>query len=1198
MNLNKIEINGFKSFVHRTELNFSGGITAVLGPNGCGKTNIVDAIRWVLGEQKTRMLRNTKMENVIFNGTRVRKPLGMAEVHMTLSNEDGSVSTIDQAEIRISRRLYRSGLSEYFINGELARLKDIKNILIDTGLGSHTYSIIEREMVDSVISDKDDDKRFLLEEAAGVMRYRMQREEALRKIKQTESDLTRLADILAELDKELRSLRYQLGKAKRYTRLKEKVDVMESALVKKSLFDLLQKIDSVKEERKHHEGITLSDENEITLLEDRLQEARIEATEKERRLGDLHESRYKISQELQQHEERIAVLTERITVGKNRMVEDGEEIERATRKRSSLEGERKTFDGRVEQQLAELSKNEKELHERDATLKVCSRELAGLKIKLRDKKQLVLDLVREKERVRGTKEHLETRATEILEKINTSARENDGLRKTETKLATLVAEAEKLVIAKKARLAEVRALLDTVSVKSEEVLGSLSTCEEDWTRANIELNRLTEKKEYLIRIKDEHSRAEGGVLAEELRLKGILADHVRVEKKYRRCFEACLSPVLSGILAGSRKDALDALSRIRNAGNGRVQLLYPGDGKDRERAKDIDGTLGYALDHIKGDKVVIRYLEPYLADVLIAEDVDTAIGALRNNTSARIVTLDGVFFDGAGRIIVAGTDDIDMTLLEFEAKLHELNDLIERVASRAERLAERKSELNDSKARLLEEAAALRKGLGEADEEVGRISAEQRGHEIELVKVREKLSALESMTIEHRAVLEAIEEKLAKAGADPRKEPPIDDDDLSTLEQKVVDMEREKEGFAEAAGRLRLEVATITGKMGAAREKLNNIVSLDGELKELVVSREEDAARCAAENTVSEEQIVETRSVIAVLHEQVEGVEKEIEGVKEDYEETRKQCGELETNVKQLKNQSDEKKENLQRCNLELATLETRTTGLIEKARENFNQDLEAYTRDRDRFDPAEWEQLDVEGLDELRTKVEQFGPVNMLALDEYTEKKDRFDFLAKQKQDLDEAKDSLVQAIRRINREARRRLSETFEKVRQNFKSTFLTLFDGGEADLLFVDSDDPLEAKIKIVASPKGKRLHDISSLSGGERALVALALLFAIYLVKPSPFCVFDEVDAPLDDANIGRFVAMLKSFTDRTQFIVITHNKKTMEAADNLYGVTMQEPGVSRMISVHIGEVDKFTDKGAKRHAATMTEPAGDEVPVQT
>jgi chromosome segregation protein len=335
LNLKRIEISGFKSFENRLSLNFMGGITAVLGPNGCGKTNIVDAIRWVLGEQKTRLLRNSKMENVIFNGTRTRKPLGMAEVHLTLSNEDRALP-IDYSEVTISRKLYRDGTSEYCLNGELARLKTIRGILVDTGLGNHMYSIIEREMVDSVISEKEQDKRFLLEEAAGVMRYRIQREEALRKIAHTETDLTRLGDILQELEKEIRSLRYQMGKARRYTRLKEKLEVLEAALIKRSLFDLLSELDQIKEEKTHHEGITLADDNEITIREDRVQELRIEGSETERRLQDLYESRHDVSRSLQRYEERIAILNERIGSNTNRIRENEEEIERSRTKLSSL----------------------------------------------------------------------------------------------------------------------------------------------------------------------------------------------------------------------------------------------------------------------------------------------------------------------------------------------------------------------------------------------------------------------------------------------------------------------------------------------------------------------------------------------------------------------------------------------------------------------------------------------------------------------------------------------------------------------------------------------------------------------------------------------------------------------------------------------------------------------------------------------
>jgi chromosome segregation protein len=370
---------------------------------------------------------------------------------------------------------------------------------------------------------------------------------------------------------------------------------------------------------------------------------------------------------------------------------------------------------------------------------------------------------------------------------------------------------------------------------------------------------------------------------------------------------------------------------------------------------------------------------------------------------------------------------------------------------------------------------------------------------------------------------------------------------------------------------------------------------LDAELRELVVYREEDAKRCVDEIETEKTEIAEARGKIQAFHTDVEKIERDIDEAKSSHEDVKQRCDRLEKELRELKEQREHKKENVQRCALEIATRETRIKDLIEKARENFNQDIEACVRDRSLFDPTEWEKLDVDVLGDLRRTVEAFGPVNMLALDEFNQRKERFDFLSKQKADLDEAKESLNQAIRRINKEARRRISETFDQVRANFKTTFVTLFDGGEADLLFEESDDPLEAKIKLVANPKGKRLQDISSLSGGERALVALSLLFAIYLVKPSPFCVFDEVDAPLDDANVSRFVRLLKSFTDRTRFIVITHNKKTMEAADCLYGVTMEEPGVSKMISVHIGEVDRFRERRTARDKAAET---AEEVSLQT
>lgn len=1198
MNLKKLEISGFKSFMNPLDMNFSGGITAVLGPNGCGKTNIVDAIRWVLGEQKTRMLRNTKMENVIFNGTKLRKPLGMAEVHMTLTNDD-RVFPVDHDEVTISRRLYRSGLSEYHLNGQAARLKDIKGLLIDSGLGSHTYSIIEREMVDSVISDRDQDKRFLLEEAAGVVRYRVQREEALRKIKHTETDLTRLADILAELEKELRSLRYQMGKARRYAALREQVDGMEAVLVKRALHDLLLKSDAVKEERTHHESITLADENEITLREDRLQEARISGAELERQLQDHHEERYKLSQFLQQREESIAILTERVATNKNRIEEDEEEVQRSISRISRLAEDMVLFRSAIEKKERELGGRKLELSEREGELSEVSHVLEGIKRQLRDKKQLALDLVREKERERGLREHMSNRLEELEARKQEASEEARGLRPQEE---TLGGRSRELARAATERRGEVdrlsRALEDTAS-RSDGVLDMLSKCEDEYSRASIEQHRNQEKKEYLERIRNEHSRGEE-FLSKDDRIRGILADHVKVEKPYRKCFEACLAPVLNGLMTASKDEALGCLDSIRKAGAGRLQLLYPNGGGSRGAEVRSPHVVGAALDFIGGDKQVMEYLEPHLGDVVVTRDVEAAIAVLAEAPHARVATMDGVFFDGSGRILISGVDDIDMTLLEFDAKIAELTERIAELTKRTHELTERKDRLGAEKTELSATATRLKQELRTAEAERDRSADAQRESEVELARVREKLVALDTTVAEAALNVAEIQARLREEHEETVKgdDETTTDEELTRMENRAVELDREKESIGEAAGKIRLEIATISGEIATSSEKLKNLEVLDGELKELIRTREEDAVRRREEIVEAEKEIADSRRGIGEQHRRIEAVEKEIEDVKSGHREIKDNCSELEAELKELKSQRDLKKENLQRCSLELATLDTRITGLLEKARENFNQDLAPYVEDRSKFDASDWSEMNEEDLVTLRTKLEMFGPVNMLALDEFNEKKERFDFLSRQKADLDQAKEDLLQAIRRINREARRRLSETFEIVRKNFRDTFLTLFDGGEADLLFVDSDDPLEASIKIVASPKGKRLHDISSLSGGERALVALSLLFAIYLVKPSPFCVFDEVDAPLDDANIGRFVRMLNSFTDKTQFIVITHNKRTMEAANHLYGVTMQEPGVSRMVSVHIGEVDRFRDKPAKPRRGSTAPSAEEEVSVQT
>lgn len=1179
MHLRKIEISGFKSFMSRIELDFSGGVTAIIGPNGCGKSNVVDSIRWVLGEQRTRMLRNTKMENVLFNGTRLRKPLGMGEVFLTIENEDHALN-LEYKEVKIGRRLYRSGVSEYLVNGQPVRLKDVRGLLVDTGLGNSAYAIIERDMIEKVLSEKEDEKRHLLEEAAGVMRYRIQREEAERKIKATEQDLLRLVDILNELDKELRSLKYQMGKARRYQSLKEQADVMEIALLKGSLFELLERQSELQTERESHENVRLVGDNEIAIAESRLQTLRVEAAELETSLQGLHETRFTTSQSLQQHDERIAVHGERVGANRARIEEDAGEVARARERAVAVGRELDDARGAAATQKTALADARANLGTREVALREANQRLEEARDALRRRKQLALDLVREQAKEKGALEHIEATLTDLARRQDTVESQLDDLSAEESMRVAELTGVETRVAAQHRVLAEKQEALARLSGAIDDASADIAASDEGLSDASRSLAKLTEKRDFLHRIHDEQTRT-----AEELSqhgaLSGVLSDLVRVEKRYRKCFEACLAPILKSVVAGSRRDALVWLKSYRRGDAGRVQILFPDQFVTEGAPPSGRGVIGPAHQLVDCDPSVSTYLVAYLDGVVVVEDVDTALSLIEAGSATRVATLDGVFFDGPGRVIVAGQDEIDSTLLEMTSKMAELDRSLASAQEREETLRARRAGLTEDRERAQREIGAIRAALAADEHAYEELVASRRESELHLVRVKEKITALETGIAETRDAILSLKprfESARRATLMPDAAADLEGADLTALEARALDVEREREALAEEVGRLRLAEVSASAEAQAVETRVGNLAKLVEELDELVRAREEDRARAEEQIRLSSEDIAIARAAVASLHQEKFAVEKRIEESSAAYALSKDARDELEAEIKGMKDQRDVKRANIERVNVELAGVETRASSLVEKGREKFNQDLAVFLANRSLFQPAEWEGINREELEDLRRRLDEFGPVNMLAMSEHDEKKERFDFLSKQKQDLDEAKDALTQAIRRINKEARRLLSETFEQVRDNFKQTFTTLFDGGEADLFFVDSEDPLEANIKIVASPRGKKLHDISSLSSGERALVALSLLFAIYLVKPSPFCVFDEVDAPLDDANIGRFVKLLRSFTDHTQFIVITHNKKTMEAADNLYGVTMEEPGVSKIISVHLDDAERFKTRG--------------------
>jgi chromosome segregation protein len=919
---------------------------------------------------------------------------------------------------------------------------------------------------------------------------------------------------------------------------------------------------------------------------------RVESAELEKSLQDMHELRFQTSTALQQHDERVAIHTERVSQSRARVADDEAEISRARTRLESVGAELEIDRGNAAARREAAHASRTLLADRESALRESNGALESARDALRKHKQLALDLVREQAREKGALEQIEVTLADLTRRQDAVESQLDDLSGEETRRVADLRSIEERVAVQQATLASKQEGLARLIHRLEQTSEELMECDRAISDSSVEIAKLTDKHDFLRRIHDEHTRT-----ADELRshgaLAGVLSDLVRVEKKYRKCFEACLAPILKSVVAGSRRDAVNWLRSYRGGEAGSVQILFPDQFVSGGARAAGDQIIGLASELIDCDPQVSTYLIAYLEGVVVVADVEAALSVIEKGLAARVATLDGVFFDGPGRVLVAGSEDIDSTMLEMRSKLDELNRSIVSAAALEKDAHQKRDAIMAARERMQDEMVSLRTALVADEKMLEGVMESRRDAELHLIRVKEKITALETAIAETRDTMLVLKPKLEssrRTAEMPDAAAGLDSADLSALEEKAIAAERERERLLEEVNSMRLEQLSAANEAETAETRVRNAETLVQELNDLVRAREEDLKRAEEQIRLSTEDMAATREAVAKLHAEKREVEARIEHANERYTAAKTKRDEVEAEIHAMKDQREIKRANIERVNVEMAGVETRIAGVVEKAREKFGRDMEPMITDRSQLDPAEWENFNREALEEMRKKLEEFGPVNMLAVAEHDEKKERFDFLTRQKQDLEEARESLTQAIRRINKEARRILAETFEQVRTNFKNTFMTLFDGGEADIFFVDSDDPLEANIKIVASPKGKKLHDISSLSSGERSLVALSLLFAIYLIKPSPFCVFDEVDAPLDDANIARFVKLLRSFTDHTQFICITHNKKTMEAADNIYGVTMEEPGVSRLISVHLDDAERFKAHGSSNRPAPQRDQA--------
>ncbi|HEX9023700.1 MAG TPA: chromosome segregation protein SMC [Geobacteraceae bacterium] len=1174
MKIRRLDIIGFKSFVDKASLEFPPGITAIVGPNGCGKSNIVDAIRWVMGEQSAKNLRGRQMEDVIFGGSESRKPLGMAEVSLTFATDDGRVPAryLNYPEIQVTRRLYRDGESEYLINKTTCRLLDIAELFMDTGVGAKAYSIIEQGKIGMILLSKPEERRFLIEEAAGVTKFKTRKQVALKKIEVTRQNLLRIGDIIAEIKRQLNSLQRQAKKAEKFREFREELKEIEL------LFAARQFIAMEKEKKEVAAAIERAG-GEETGLSGRLQEGelRLEAkrlalVEREKELGNAQEEIFRLKGESKAEESRLEFAKKELLNLDRQVARFGEELAALEQRLAEAVAEKRGLEEKRGLFKVELAEEEEKLSSGEARLAEVERDEAQLARRVDERRHALFAL--HAEIAQFNNQHLAAakRIDALAERLERDRREKELLEKQLAETAASAEDQEGRLGLLSAEREETAAALSSLRDREKEVKGALAAKEGELQARRDELSgkssRLNSLQELEARFDGYGRGVRSLFLADGFRerFQGIVADAIETDEAYETAVEAVLGERLQYVLSNASDDVMAAISFLKENAGGRCSFIA------REVAVSPAPPPAGASPLIS--KVTIapqqrRFIEPLLSGAYLADDLHAAFRLAGEFPQHTFVTPQGELVHSSG-IVHGGS--LELAQQGVIHKKREIRDLSRTVA-----------DLNGLVRSLGEERVALQERAAAIEEELLDLGKKQ--HRLELDAVN-----LEKDLFRSREGLQRVEERLALKrleGDQFREEKELLEKEMadsaagrSAAEERKSSIETEVGELAEALAAKRRELGETRERVTAAKvmtaalkEKSESGVRAEKRAEELVqdlrariAGHQADLAKGGGENARITAAIAQSEEALkALILRQVEA-EAAFAGLREVYEAEGGAVQEEEGSQKGLRAACEEARKQHAAESLKLAELSMKMEhlegSLLEKYRVEMAQVIPLYGEA-----PCD-ETAKRERGDELERLIGEMGEVNLMAIDEFRQLEDRNNFLCTQRDDLEESLKALQQAIQRINRTTRKRFLETFQLVDAKFREIFPRLFCGGSAELRLTDENDLLETGIEIIVQPPGKKLQNVTLLSGGEKALTAVALIFAIFLIKPSPFCLLDEVDAPLDDANIGRFNEIVREMSAASQFIVITHNKTTMAVADTLYGVTMEEPGVSKLVSVKL------------------------------
>lgn len=1177
MQLSKLEIKGFKSFGDKVVINFDEGITGIVGPNGCGKSNVVDAIRWVLGEQRTRALRSDKMENVIFNGTKNRKPQQMAEVSLSFNNTKNLLPT-EYSQVTITRRYYRTGDSEYLLNGVTCRLKDINDLFLDTGIGSDSYAIIELKMVDDILNDKDGSRRELFEEAAGISKFKMRKKQTLKKLEETDKDLERVEDLLFEINKNLKSLEKQAKQTEKYHEIKEDYKNASIDLAKVSVQSQRDEIQDTNKKLDEQTDLRTQYNSQINEKESDVERIKLEMVNKEKLLADRQKTLNEHVNLIRSFESDKKIKNERLRFlnDKSKSLTDQIELDKQSNDRAafsleSLTNEKESAEKIFEEISLKVEKLKAEYEEQKEKNKILQEEVGNASNAYKHKQEEVYQLNKQLEIYAI---QLSSLKQELDKTTSDTSVHSANLSDFETKAAEV-----------KQRLDQKTAELETIQSEDERIQQEVLTLEKDIEQIREQLtqaNRKLDSKQNEFNLtKSMVENLEGFPEAIKFLKKNaswgkdtpLLSDILTCDESYRLCIENYLESFMNYYVVENEAQAIQAVNLLSDSAKGKANFFVQTRFSNFQSSqKNSYPSCVSALDIVEYDskyKGLIQYILDGVYIItgnqdVIPEDAQAVFITQNGKLAKRKYSISG----GSVGLFEGKRIGRAKNMEKLEADIKQITDDIEDI-----RL------ILDSKL----------KQFYQLKENTKKVEVEELRREINLINneyitLKTKQEQLASMLSDNSLRREDVLEKIAKIEEDIEINTPLAKAGKEELEGFEERLELLNEEFALQTTQLSNKSAVYNQENIVFHQQQNRVNSLEQEIgykqttfdqsKERITKNHEEL-----ENTNGEiRQMVDSADVsedeLISFYKEKENIELGVHEAEKDYYSTRVRIDEVEKEVKEVRRLREE-------CDEVLVALQNRVTetklglsSIKERLNVEFNLNLDDILANQDPEENLPSEEELKEKVIKIKNSLDRLGPINPMAMEAYQEIKERHVFITTQKEDLAKSKESLMQTIGEIDAVAKATFLDAFEKIRDNFIRVFRSLFtDEDSCDLKLVDPENPLDSAIDIMAKPKGKRPLTINQLSGGEKTLTAISLLFAIYLIKPAPFCIFDEVDAPLDDANIDKFNNIIRQFAGESQFIIVTHNKRTMSSTDIIYGITMVEQGVSRLVPVDLRSLNE-------------------------